>query len=62
MFIGEVVLMYFNGGIVWEGDFMFLFWWGGSVVEVIFLISIERNGDKIIGVIYVFGFCSLDCW
>jgi hypothetical protein len=28
-------------------------WWGGSVAEGIFLISAERNADRVLGVAFV---------
>jgi len=28
-------------------------WWGGSVSAAIYMIGLERNSDKIIGVTYV---------
>ncbi|KAK0669942.1 family 51 putative glycoside hydrolase [Cercophora samala] len=60
--IGEAASTHPNGGIAWEGDLMPLPWWGGSVAEAIFLISTERNGDKIIGATYAPGLRSLDRW
>jgi alpha-N-arabinofuranosidase len=42
-----------NGGIKWEGNLMPFPWWGGSVAEGIFLISAERNADRVLGVAFV---------
>lgn len=45
--------MHPNGGIKWDGQLMPFPWWGGSVAEGIFLISAERNADRILGAAFV---------
>ena len=37
-------------------------WWGGSVGEAIFLLGLERNGDKVIGTTYAPGLRNLNRW
>jgi len=51
-----------NGGIGWDGSLMPFPWWAGSVAEAIFLISAERNGDKIIGATYAPGLRNMNRW
>ncbi|KAK4187876.1 family 51 putative glycoside hydrolase [Podospora australis] len=60
--IGEAASTHPNGGIAWDGNLMPFPWWGGSVAEAIFLISAERNGDKIIGATYAPGLRNMNRW
>lgn len=50
---GEIAAVHPNGGIEWKGNLMPYPWWGGSVSAAIYMIGLERNSDKIIGVTYV---------
>ncbi|KXX74213.1 Alpha-L-arabinofuranosidase A [Madurella mycetomatis] len=61
-FIGEAASTHPNGGIAWDGDLMPFPWWGGSVAEGIFLISAERNADKILGATYAPGLRNMNRW
>ncbi|KAK4458635.1 alpha-L-arabinofuranosidase A [Cladorrhinum samala] len=60
--IGEASSVHPNGGIGWDGSLMPFPWWAGSVAEAIFLISAERNGDKIIGATYAPGLRNMNRW
>ncbi|KAK3994491.1 alpha-L-arabinofuranosidase A [Cladorrhinum sp. PSN332] len=60
--IGEAASTHPNGGISWDGNLMPFPWWAGSVAEAIFLISAERNGDKIIGATYAPGLRNMNRW
>jgi alpha-N-arabinofuranosidase len=50
--IGEFASVHTNGGSDWEGNLNPFPWWIGSVGEAIFMISTERNGDRILGSTY----------
>lgn len=50
--VGEFSSTHPNGGIKWKGNLQPFPWWIGSVGEAIFMISTERNGDRIIGSTY----------
>jgi alpha-N-arabinofuranosidase len=50
--VGEFSSTHPNGGIKWDGDLQPFPWWIGGVGEAIFMISTERNGDRIIGSTY----------
>ncbi|KAK3391644.1 glycoside hydrolase superfamily [Sordaria brevicollis] len=60
--IGEAASTHPNGGIGWDGNLMPFPWWGGSVAEAIFLLGLERNGDKVIGTTYAPGLRNLNRW
>ncbi|KHE82779.1 glycoside hydrolase family 51 protein [Neurospora crassa] len=60
--IGEAASTHPNGGIGWSGNLMPFPWWGGSVGEAIFLLGLERNGDKVIGATYAPGLRNLNRW
>lgn len=60
--IGEAASTHPNGGIGWDGNLMPFPWWGGSVGEAIFLLGLERNGDKVIGTTYAPGLRNLNRW
>jgi alpha-N-arabinofuranosidase len=47
--VGEFASVHPNGGTKWENNLHPFPWWIGSVAEAIFMISTERNGDRIIG-------------
>ncbi|KAF2186633.1 glycoside hydrolase family 51 protein [Zopfia rhizophila CBS 207.26] len=50
--VGEFASVHPNGGIDWAGGLHPFPWWIGGVGEAIFMISTERNGDRIIGSTY----------
>lgn len=50
--VGEFSSVHPNGGIDWAGNLHPFPWWIGSVGEAIFMISTERNGDRILGATY----------
>ncbi|KAF2113834.1 glycoside hydrolase superfamily [Lophiotrema nucula] len=50
--VGEFASVHPNGGIDWDGNLHPFPWWIGSVGEAIFMISTERNGDRVIGATY----------
>lgn len=60
--IGEYASVHPNGGIGWDGLLMPFPWWGGTVGEAIFLLGVERNGDRIIGNTYAPGLRNLNRW
>jgi alpha-N-arabinofuranosidase len=51
-----------NGGLGWNGPLGSNPWWIGSVAEGIFLLGVERNGDKVIGVTYAPLLRNLNRW
>ncbi|KAF2730246.1 GH51 arabinofuranosidase [Polyplosphaeria fusca] len=50
--VGEFSSVHPNGGIDWNGTLHPYPWWIGGVGEAIFMISTERNGDRILGSTY----------
>ncbi|KAK3905544.1 glycoside hydrolase superfamily [Staphylotrichum tortipilum] len=60
--IGEYAAVHPNGGIDWAGNLHPWPWWGGAVSEAIFLISAERNSDRVIGATYAPGLRNLNRW
>ncbi|KAF2865722.1 alpha-L-arabinofuranosidase [Massariosphaeria phaeospora] len=50
--VGEFAATHVNGGIRWAGNLSAFPWWIGGVAEAIFMISSERNGDRILGATY----------
>ncbi|KAF2465170.1 glycoside hydrolase [Lindgomyces ingoldianus] len=50
--VGEFAAVHPNGGIDWAGQLHPFPWWIGGVGEAVFMISTERNGDRILGATY----------
>ncbi|KAK4109194.1 glycoside hydrolase family 51 protein [Canariomyces notabilis] len=60
--VGEAAVTHPNGGLGWNGPLGSNPWWIGSVAEGIFLLGVERNGDKVIGVTYAPLLRNLNRW
>ncbi|ORY03323.1 glycoside hydrolase superfamily [Clohesyomyces aquaticus] len=60
--VGEFASVHPNGGIDWSGNLHPFPWWIGGVGEAIFMISTERNGDRILGTTYAPVLRNMNRW
>ncbi|KAF2003937.1 glycoside hydrolase family 51 protein [Amniculicola lignicola CBS 123094] len=60
--VGEFASVHPNGGIDWAGNLHPFPWWIGGVGEAIFMISTERNGDRILGTTYAPMLRNMNRW